>query len=80
MLLSDSPPLHIKRKAQFKAQVKFEHFQQVLEMKDERRNELLFAVSLFTACRKHYKEREGQNVHRLPQDSLSSPQVVPLKT
>ena len=49
-------------------------------MKDERGKEPLFAVNLFTACRKYYKEREGLNVHQRPQDSLSSPQVVPLKT
>ncbi len=68
------------KKAQLKVQVKFEHFQQVLEMKDESGSKLLFALSLFTACRKHYKEREGLSVRQLPQDSLSSPQVVPLKT
>lgn len=60
--------------------MKSEHFQQVSEMKDERAEEVLFADSLFTAGRKHYKERQAPNIQQIPQDSLWSPQVVPLKT
>jgi len=82
MLLRDSPQLEKKKegKAQLKVEVKFDRFQQVFEIKDERRKELLFAVSLFTACRKHYKKHEAQNVRQLPQDSLPPPQVVSFKT
>lgn len=56
---SDSEIRKKKRDAWLKVHVKFEHFQQVLDVEDERRSELVFAVGLFTACRKHYKEREG---------------------
>lgn len=75
-LLLDCPVLKVK----LKVQVKLEQLQQVLKVKDERTKRLLFAVSLFTACRKHYKERKEHNLHQIPQDPLFSPQVVPLKT
>lgn len=35
---------------------------------------------MFTANRKQYKEREGKHGNQLPEASLSSLQVVPLKT
>lgn len=61
--------------------MKFEHFQQVLEMKDERTEETpVLVVVCLVLVGNTTKSKKGHNVHQLPQDSLSSPQAVPLKT
>lgn len=73
-----TPPPPPPTSAQPKVQVKSEHIQQVLEMKDERTS--VCSRPVYCWSETSQKARRWQNVRRPPQDSLSSPQVFTYKT